>query len=546
MHHVLNVPVGKGYNFSTGNINQSLFGTLSVYKLIINNLVNDAKRNARFNELLTQCTENSDRAIFSDHTVLSAQKRLEIIERAEPANSAIANKYLKRSDGKLFLEPLPIDAHHDSGALDQAEDLRTISQQLIAKDHSLMQWLTQEVRVSYESKNAHRSMAARIMSQVLPLVPDGERPSDTRSEADFVEIPANRKRRRWNSLGSRKTKFERVFLHIGLGKTGTTSIQGALLDGAQTLAESCDLFFPTEFNLYRPFDGNHTLYMSSLFSQHPETLRDNILKGLTSPDAAAANNQKIQKLFERQFESSTQTRLLISAEGIGHFDGEGLRRLKTWLDQIADSIEVIACLRHPMHAVSAEIQQRLTIGRGLEDLYQRPPYYGYKSLLGKLERVFSRESITVYDYAQVLQNELGSVGAFLDQIGIEDVSWVKQKKRLNQAYSYEAVLLIDALNRLRPLVVNNERNPLRSHADLYQFMQIPGGKYSPPPEVYATLNELISPHMAWLEENYGLVLDSLNAGESAASTVPPNLSRESIDAIALQLSDYSNLMAAKK
>lgn len=45
--------------------------------------------------------------IFSDHNLLSPERRLSIIEQFSDFNSMIAREYLGRPDGTLFYDPLP-------------------------------------------------------------------------------------------------------------------------------------------------------------------------------------------------------------------------------------------------------------------------------------------------------------------------------------------------------------------------------------------------------------------------------------------------------
>ena len=47
------------------------------------------------------------KAPFEEYSLFSPQERLEIINRYLPQYEIIAKKYLKRTDGKLFYEPLP-------------------------------------------------------------------------------------------------------------------------------------------------------------------------------------------------------------------------------------------------------------------------------------------------------------------------------------------------------------------------------------------------------------------------------------------------------
>lgn len=336
-------------------------------------------------------------------------------------------------------------------------------------------------------------------------------------------------------------RFDEVFLHIGLGKTGTTAIQQTLQQNAGLLESEHDIHYPVDFDDPRPFGGNHTLYLRSLFQPGAETKRPNIVAGLGTPEALTRANDRLRRQFQAGFEKSRASRLLLSAEGIGHFDGVSLANLRRWLDKLTDEVKVIACLRHPRHALAGEIQQRLKIGELLQVLHDAPPFYDFQRLFTQIERWFPRPAIIAYDYAETRTSQLGVTGLLLQKIGVEAGDAFRASAVVNQGVSHEATLLLDAINRQRPLVVKGGMNPQRSQGDTRAFLRIPGRKYVPDLEVYELLDEQVAADLKWLKKHYGLELDAMGAGSDAVrGGSQGSFSAEAIDDLALKISDLAN------
>lgn len=341
------------------------------------------------------------------------------------------------------------------------------------------------------------------------------------------------------SLSNRR--FTEVILHIGLGKTGTTAIQQTLLAGADRLEQHHDIHFPVKFDDPRPFGGNHTLFLRSLFQPGAETRRPNIVAGLGSAEALAQANANLRTQFQAGFDNSNASRLLLSAEGVGHFTEASLANLMGWLCELSDSIRVIACLRHPRHALASEIQQRLKTGSLLKNMQLFPPYYAFEKLFSQLEKYVPRDAITVYDYAESRRSQQGITGLLLSKLGIDAGGEFQTSPVVNKGISHEATLLLDSINRQRPLVVDGEMNPKRSMGDTQAFLKIPGRKYVPDLEVYELLDECVAPDLEWLSQHYGIHLDAMGAGEGAISgAIPGDFSVEALDELALRVSDLAN------
>lgn len=335
-------------------------------------------------------------------------------------------------------------------------------------------------------------------------------------------------------------RFEKVILHIGLGKTGSTAIQQGLLRHANDLECDCDALFPSVFDDPRPFAGNHSVYLRSLSSDAPQELRVNIAAGLDSKELVRRADEELLAQYQQNFSSSNASTLILSAESVGHFDTASTHNLARWLFSLTQCVEIVACIRHPRHALAAEIQQRLKTGGRLDRLYQQPPFYRYSDVFSRLSDAFGRDSLRLYDYAEVLASSKGAVGTFFEKLGLELPVQEVDIDRVNEALSLEATLLLDSLNRQRPLLIAGKRNPLRRHGDLEALVRVPGAEFRPPAAVYERLDEQVAPELAWLANHHRLVLDPLFAAPSnsqADDNTHSSIDSKELDSIALRLSE---------
>lgn len=333
-------------------------------------------------------------------------------------------------------------------------------------------------------------------------------------------------------------RFRTLFLHIGLGKTGTTSIQGDILRHVRWLESSCDLHYPVDFPHERQFRGNHSLPLRVMFSSQEAVRRRLAARGLVGEEAIADYNRQTRSCLEKSFAGSNASRLLLSAEGVGHFSRQDMQSLAQWLQGYADEIRVVACLLHPAHALSSEIQQRLNIGETLDQLYQNPPLYRFRSLCRRVEEAFGEEALLVYDFAEAVKHPGGVTAALFEQIGIETGGRLVKGPPANTSMSHEAALLISALNARRPVLVDGRPNPARRGNALQRLAKIPGRKYAAPREVYDKVAAEVQDDLEWLQASYQL---TLKAEYPAPQAAHDSFSEESITALALQVADQALL-----
>ena len=301
-------------------------------------------------------------------------------------------------------------------------------------------------------------------------------------------------------------RFRRVYLHAGLGKTGTSTIQSYLAANAVRIEREYDIHFPHVFDLAGPFDGNHSQLLRTICRSEVEHSSTHTYFAATKVNGIALGAEEVRSQFESGFSDSEATQLLVSAEAVGHFDARQMMLLSSWLCEYSDSVVVIACIRHPAAALSSEIQQRLRFGAVLEELYENPPCYSFKGLLPRLEAAFPGSKMILYDFEDASGCASGVVGTFLQKIGIEEDLWGRFPDRVNPSMSQHGAMLLSALNQARSSGSTACVSEGRTRGDVAPFLKIPGRRFQAVPRAYGRLERLVEKDLLWLEQEHGLNL----------------------------------------
>ncbi|MEP5567048.1 MAG: hypothetical protein ABJN62_04375 [Halioglobus sp.] len=320
-----------------------------------------------------------------------------------------------------------------------------------------------------------------------------------------------------------KKRFDRAYLHIGMGKTGSTSIQQVFWANAERLESNHGIHYPKVSVHPNPRGqlGNHSEPLLCMFHPNPESLRRNILIG--NDTAAKAQNfaSELRASFELGFQKSNARELLLSAEGIPTYTARAVWNLAKWLSHWCEEIRLVACLRHPADALSSQIQQRVNVGISLEEMYQDPPFYPYAGLLPRLEKSFFDRKIHIYDFAEAVEDDSGLANRLLREIGCDFELPKPESGEANTSMSQVATQLLDSLNRQYPLIVDGKRNPARNGVELKWCRQMPGQKYRAPDNVYAALEERSAHDLQWIADNYKVKLRSRDRADKTSVALDP-------------------------
>lgn len=283
------------------------------------------------------------------------------------------------------------------------------------------------------------------------------------------------------------------YLHIGLHKTGSTSIQQTLFANRRLLQRKMGI-------CYLPLQASHGKMFFRLFGDQEETEpeeRESRLELRKRPS--------LQKL-RTTLEGAKERKVVISGEQLSLLKEEGVGKLHGFLSQLAGTIKVIVYVRDPVRVASSWAQQLLKSGKGtLEEFERNPPVPEFKARIQPYIQYFGRDNVVIRVFEEAVNQPHGLLGDFLETLGENPVSAGKlEQKRTNESLCREATLILNEVQKARPLLVDGRFNEGRMPHDANQiFRQIPGETFILSQESLKRAAEVSASDVTWLAEQIG-------------------------------------------
>ena len=208
-----------------------------------------------------------------------------------------------------------------------------------------------------------------------------------------------------------------IFLHIGVHKTASTTIQNTFYQERAKLSEA-GILYPV-FKAGNMAISNHSIPFYSLFAKNPEKYHVNKSFGFTSNEAIKSLHQGYQRQLHEQMASFGGDTLIISGEDISSLETDELASLKSYLHEITQSdvtFRVVILCRHPVSWFRSALQGSvctfgLTLDKAIQ--YRLLRTHLYRNLTSSFSEVYGRENISVIKYEDAIINPYGPAGAFL-------------------------------------------------------------------------------------------------------------------------------------
>ena len=281
-------------------------------------------------------------------------------------------------------------------------------------------------------------------------------------------------------------KFKRLIVHVGMHKTGSTTLQHMLKKLRRGSAERMDMI-----------DTNHSVGCSMWFGSVLKYERT-LLNFGHSPASAERHLNRIKKRVARQLERSSCDELVISSEWLsdGGYEGEGrrgaLRRLREEFEPHFERIEIYGYVRPPVGFTTSATQ---------EIMKMRPffmtPWAGYRRRFGPLRDIFGRENVHLRLFKRDRLKDQDIMTDFQDWVG-----WTPQPYRIkatNLSMTAAGAALVHCYQRNRGPIetVRHHRQKVRAVAKLGK---VGGPKFVLSQPVQHSLLTEHADDLAWMEK----------------------------------------------
>ena len=285
---------------------------------------------------------------------------------------------------------------------------------------------------------------------------------------------------------------KKAFIHIGTGKTGTTSIQNSLSSQKQKLA---GIGYPN-------IVGNAHHFLEVIYQDYSRLSRGH--RSAYADKSALAKDAKVLKTKFLKRASQNQN-IIISSEFLGRMQEPQIQSLKEDLDEAGYTDYQILCyVRDPISYFKSSLQQKMKASH--RPINPRIFKYGVRQSIERYRSCYG-DNVVVRAYDEnlykgdVVQDFLKLAGKFFK------VEFSKVESRnTNRSLSAEAMFI---LQRYRELYDFEQDNVLTNEADalIDYLMQVPTSGTMPivlNPEVEIIIRERFQGEIDWLEENYAI------------------------------------------
>lgn len=264
-------------------------------------------------------------------------------------------------------------------------------------------------------------------------------------------------------------KIKQCFLHIGVEKTGSTTIQSFCADNADKLKQQ-GILYP---KILRGKRNNH--FKMAVYAQDDDKT-DDLRRGLglLTPESVVAMRQRLKNKFYNEVNNAQVQTLLISNEHCHSrlVTVREVRRAYDLLAPLCQTIKVIVYLR-PQHELavsrySTHIKFGGKPGKVFPAVGKDSMFYNYQRVLSIWSEVFGEDNIVpaVFNRKELVGGDV--VTDFIDKVGIVK-DGLQDVVAQNESLSMEALIFLGHLNAHLPPFVDGKPSGLRKH--LVPFME---------------------------------------------------------------------------
>jgi len=256
-----------------------------------------------------------------------------------------------------------------------------------------------------------------------------------------------------------KTGGPIAYIHIGLEKTGTTTLQEFAYQNKSLLAED-NIYYPDS-----PGIKNHTNLPAFAYDKNLNDLA--VRKNITNPNDRLYFRNSFQEKFSKEIETirAKKMNLLVSSEHLSSRVGDEpeIRKLLSLFTSFDYQPKIIVYLRRQDEMLLSTYSTWIKCG-ATEELNHnsyKKKRYDYLKQLKLWENTVGQENIIVglFHPKRLLKGDL--IQDFCDKIGINPKRYVLPEAKLNKSLSAKQLAFLKDFNRSIPELIDGDKNPFR-------------------------------------------------------------------------------------
>ena len=304
----------------------------------------------------------------------------------------------------------------------------------------------------------------------------------------------------------------RCVVHIGMHKTGSSSIQDSL-NGLSSMAFRYARLSKTP---------NHSGAIVTVFSQQSRHRRKHAKHIVRSK---APDLLRLQAKLEKELSRQNDT-LVISGEGIVKLELRELQEFREFLQQFVSEISVFCYVRSPQSYMESALQQRIKAGVVKFDLDKCYP--NYRERFKKFDHTFGEDNVRFLPFgSKVLANRC-VVTDFCQQLGIDTAS--VNIIRVNESLSLEAIRLLYNYHKC----ASQRRKGIGMNSQYYSQLlvhlaSLSGKKLKLSSQLTTPILEAHQVDLEWIESRLGRSLQTLQQKSSPESEITSELDLLHVD-----------------
>lgn len=279
--------------------------------------------------------------------------------------------------------------------------------------------------------------------------------------------------------------MSKIFLHIGMHKTGSTAIQSAFAGYETSRARYADLGYENHsIPFYTAYSGQHHNYhiwrAAGLRPEEIEAQKDICRARIEAAVAGAASEERD---------------LIFSGEDISNLPRAGVEELHALFTRYGCDVRVIIYVREPVSFVQSNFQEDIKAGFNT----RRPKPPNFRARIEKFIQVYGaqRVSVRVFDRAHLHGNDIVK-----DFAKLVDVTAPRNGKNDNSSLSTEAVKIIYLMNQLVP-VFGEKADLVRARWRMLDHVRLNfTGRFELPDELLGGIS--VSQDLDWLHDATGI------------------------------------------